>query len=107
MIDLRKVISPNIRRSAKYALAFLPDKLFLRIHYFATTGQMIHFKNPKGYNEKLQWIKIYDRHPEHGKLVDKLAVREHIKEVWGEEHLFPLLGYWKSFEEIIAEYFLS
>ena len=100
MIDLRKVISPNIRRSAKYALAFLPDKLFLRIHYFATTGQMIHFKNPKGYNEKLQWIKIYDRHPEHGKLVDKLAVREHIQEVWGEEHLFPLLGYWKSFEEI-------
>lgn len=100
MIDLRKVIGQNIRRSMKYALVFLPDKTFLRIHYFATTGRMIHFKNPKGYNEKLQWIKIYDRHPEHSRLVDKLTVREHIKEVWGEEHLFPLLGYWKSFEEI-------
>lgn len=100
MIDLRKVISRNVRNAVKHSLSVLPDKLYLRIYYFATTGRMIHFKNPKGFNEKLQWIKIYDRHPEHSKLVDKLAVREHIKEVWGEEHLFPLLGYWKSFEDI-------
>ena len=32
--------------------------------------------------------------------MDKLKVRDHIKKVWGEEHLFPLLGYWKSFDEI-------
>ena len=100
MIDLRKFIGPSVRGNIMYALWFLPDKVYLRLFYFATTGRVINFKSPKGFNEKLQWIKVYDRHPEHGKLVDKLAVREHIKEVWGEEHLFPLLGYWKSFDEI-------
>lgn len=100
MIDLRKIINSKMRGNIMYALSFLPDKLYLRLFYFCTTGKMIHFKKPKGYNEKLQWIKIYDRHPEHSQLVDKLAVREHIKEVWGEDHLFPLLGYWKSFDEI-------
>ena len=103
MIDLRKVFSRSVRKKIMYALTRLPDKTYLRLFYFATTGRMIHFRNPKGFNEKLQWIKIYDRHPEHGKLVDKLAVRDHIKEVWGEEHLFPLLGYWKSFDEIDFE----
>ena len=100
MFDLRKIFPSGMRGKIMYSLSFLPDKLYLRLFYFATTGRMINFRNPKGYNEKLQWIKVYDRHPEHGKLVDKLAVREHIKEVWGEEHLFPLLGYWKSFDEI-------
>ena len=100
MIDLRKIIGPDLRGRIMYALSFLPDKLYLRLFYFATTGRMLHFRNPRGYNEKLQWIKIYDRHPEHSKLVDKVAVREHIKEVWGEEHLFPLLGYWECFDEI-------
>lgn len=94
MIDLWKIIKPEIRGKIMYSLSFLPDKLYLRLFYFCTTGKLINFKNPKGYNEKLQWIKIYDRHPEHSKLVDKLAVREHIREVWGEEHLFPLLGDW-------------
>jgi len=100
MIDLRKIFGPRLRGNIMYALSFLPDKLYLRLFYFATTGRMIHYRNPKGYNEKLQWLKIYDRHPEHSKLVDKLAVREHIAEVLGEEYLFPLLGYWKSFDEI-------
>lgn len=100
MIDLRKIIGPGVRGKMMYALSFLPDRLYLRLFYFATTGRMIHFRNPRGFNEKLQWLKVYDKHPEYGKLVDKLAVREYIKEVWGEEHLFPLLGYWKSFDEI-------
>lgn len=83
-----------------YALSFLPDKLYLRLFYFSTTGRKINFKNPKGFNEKLQWLKVNDRRAEYTKLVDKLAVRAHIKDVLGEEYLFPLLGSWESFDEI-------
>ena len=100
MIDLRKVFKRSIRGKMMYALSFLPDKLYLNIFYFSTTGKFINFKNPKGFNEKLQWLKVNDRRPEYTKLVDKLAVREHIKEVLGEEYLFPLLGYWESFDDI-------
>ncbi len=100
MIDLRKIFSSKVRGKLMYLLSFLPDKLYLRIFYFSTTGKLINFKTPKGFNEKLQWLKVNDRRPEYTKLVDKLAVREHIANVLGEEYLFPLLGKWESFEEI-------
>ena len=81
-------------------LNFLPDKLYLQLFYFAACGKLINFNNPRGFNEKQQWLKIFDQHPEYSKLVDKLAVRSHIDKVLGTGHLFPLLGYWKSFDEI-------
>lgn len=100
MFDLRKILGRKTREKIMYALSFLPDKLYLQLFYFATTGKFINFKNPKGYNEKLQWLKINDKHAEYSKLVDKLAVRKHIEEVLGKEYLFPLLGYWESFDDI-------
>lgn len=86
-----------------YFLSFLPDKLYLQLFYFATTGKFIDFKNPKGFCEKLQWLKVNEKNPQYAKLVDKLAVRKHITEVLGEEYLFPLLGSWKKFEDINFE----
>ncbi len=100
MIDLRKVFGRNIREKMMYALSFLPDKLYLQIFYFSTTGKFINFKNPKGFNEKLQWLKVNDKNNEYSRLVDKFAVRGHIAETLGEEYLFPLLGKWESFDEI-------
>lgn len=35
-----------------------PDKIFINIKFF---GHFVDFKNPKTYNEKLQWLKIYNR----------------------------------------------
>ncbi|MBQ4573411.1 MAG: glycosyl transferase [Clostridia bacterium] len=100
MIDLRKVFGRDFREKMMYALSILPDKLYLQIFYFSTTGKFINFKNPRGFNEKLQWLKVNDRRPEYTQLVDKLAVRDHIEKVLGEEYLFPLLGKWESFDEI-------
>lgn len=100
MVDLRNVFSRNFRENMMFALSFLPDKPYLQLFYFATTRKFINFKDPKGFNEKLQWLKIYDKHPEYSKLVDKYAVREHIAETLGEEYLFPLIGKWESFDEI-------
>ena len=100
MIDLKKILSRNLRSKIMYALSFLPDKLYLQLFYFSRTGKFIDFKHPKGFNEKLQWLKVNEKNPLYSKLVDKLAVREHISEILGEEYLFPLLGAWKSFDDI-------
>ena len=100
MIDLRKIFSRNFRGNIMHALSFLPDKPYLQLFYFATTRKFINFKNPKGFNEKLQWLKVNDKRPEYSQLVDKLAVRDHIAEILGEEYLFPLLGKWESFNDI-------
>ena len=85
MIDLRKIFGPNIRGKIMYSLSFLPDKPYLQLFYFATTRKFINFKNPKGFCEKLQWLKVNDRRPEYTELVDKLAVRDCIADVLGEE----------------------
>ncbi|MCX7883741.1 MAG: glycosyl transferase [Caloramator sp.] len=57
-------------------------------------------QNPKTFNEKLQWLKLYDRNPLYTKLVDKYEVRKYIAETIGEEYLVPLIGVWDKFEEI-------
>ncbi len=100
MLNLKKIIPRNLRYKLMSFFSFLPDKPYIALFYWATTGKKLNLRTPVGYNEKLQWLKLNDRHVEYGKLVDKLAVREYISEILGEEHLFPLLGKWKSFDEI-------
>ena len=82
------------------ALSFLNDATYLKLFYFFTTGKRLNLKNPVGFNEKLQWLKLYDRHPEYSLLADKLAVKEHINKLLGEGHVFPLLGKWDKFDDI-------
>lgn len=99
-MDLRKVLSRNVRGRLMDALWWLPDAPYVQLFYFAINSRFPNIKNPKGYNEKLQWLKLHDKHPEYRELVDKLRVREIIKEKLGEEYLFPILGYWDRFSDI-------
>lgn len=79
---------------------YLPDKLYLKLWYRYVTGEKLNLNNPQTFNEKLQWLKLYDRNPLYTKLVDKYEVREYIKEKIGEEYLIPLLGVWDNVDEI-------
>lgn len=63
-------------------------------------GKKLDLKNPQTFNEKLQWLKLYDRNPEYTKMVDKYEVRKYISEKIGEEYLIPLLGVWDRFDDI-------
>lgn len=79
---------------------FLPDKFYLKLVYWGETGKLLNLKNPKTYNEKLQWLKLYDRKKEYIQYVDKYEVRKYIKETLGEEYLIPLIAVYDSVEEI-------
>ena len=81
----------------------LPDKLYLSLLYRITIGKSISFSNPKSFNEKLQWLKIYDRRLEYTIYVDKFKVREHIAKTIGKQYLIPLLGVWDNPDEIDFE----
>lgn len=100
MINLKKLLSGKTRERIMYSLKFLPDELYIKLFYFSISGKWLDLNNPKGFNEKQNWLKLHDRHLEYSILADKLAVREHIDQTLGEGHLFPLLGKWKSFDEI-------
>ena len=72
----------------------------LYVWYHRTTKQYLNLANPRTYNEKLQWMKLYDSTPLKTQLADKFMVREWVKEKIGENYLIPLLGAWDSFDEI-------
>lgn len=78
----------------------MPDEEYLKKCFKACMGEDLHLDNPKTFNEKLQWLKLYDRKPEYTMMVDKYKVREYIKEKLGEEYLIPLLGVWDKAEDI-------
>lgn len=79
---------------------WMSDEAFLKLRFRAEMGYKLNLKNPRTYNEKLQWLKLYDRKPEYGKMVDKYAVKDYVAELIGEEYVIPLLGVYDTFEEI-------
>lgn len=72
----------------------------LKSWFQAETGKTLNLHSPQTFNEKIQWLKLYDSTPEKTRLADKYQVREWVRETIGEEYLIPLLGVWDSFEEI-------
>ena len=89
-----------IKRIAKFPTRILSDKGYVFLDYIRNLHSIPNLKQPKNFNEKLQYIKLYDHNPKYTKMVDKLAMREIIKEKIGEGYTVPVLGIWNSFEEI-------
>lgn len=79
------------------------DKKFLECRFFLEMGKKLDIKNPQTFNEKLQWLKLYDRKPIYTTMVDKVAVKDYVAKIIGEEYIIPTLGTWKSFDEINFE----
>lgn len=79
---------------------WIPDGAYLKMIYYLRTGNKLHLNNPLTFNEKLQWLKLYNRKPEYTKLVDKIAVKEYVAKIIGEEFVIPTLGVWRSFDDI-------
>lgn len=72
----------------------------LKDWFYINTGSHLNLDNPQSFNEKIQWMKLYDDVPEKTKLADKYLVRDWVKEKVGKEHLIPLLGVWDRFDDI-------
>lgn len=78
----------------------LSDEEYLKRKYRAAVKKELDLNNPQTFNEKLQWLKLYDRRPEYTPLVDKFAVKQIVAGKIGEEHIIPTLGVWDNFDEI-------
>lgn len=78
----------------------MSDEEYLRRKFKATMGKELNLDTPQTFNEKLQWLKLYNRKPEYTMMVDKYLVRQYIADKLGEEYLIPLLGVWDDPEDI-------
>lgn len=76
------------------------DKSYIRLKYFLTFKNRINLKNPRTFNEKIQWLKLYDRKSIYTKLVDKYEVKLIVSKMIGEEYIIPTLGIYDTFEQI-------
>ena len=81
----------------------IPDELYLKIRYMRFCHKWLNLTNPQTFNEKLQWLKLYDRKPEYTTMVDKYAVKKFVADIIGAEYIIPTLGVWNHFDEIDFE----
>ena len=81
----------------------ITDKLFLKLKYKVIMRKKIDFSNPQTFNEKLQWLKLYDRNPEYTKMVDKYEAKKYVSDIIGEEYIIPTLGIYDKFDDIDFE----
>ncbi len=78
----------------------MSDEKLLKKMFKATMGRELDLEDPKTFNEKIQWLKLYNRRPEYIIMADKYKVRDHISEKLGEDYLIPLLGVWNDPNDI-------
>lgn len=105
-VGLRYLIDESYRFYVNSYLGitnFMSDEKYLRKKFKICIGKELNLENPKTFNEKLQWLKLYNRKSEYTIMVDKYKVREYIKNKIGEEYLIPLIGIWNSTDEIDFE----
>lgn len=78
----------------------LPNSLYLKLTYYKRIGKKLNLKSPQTFNEKLQWLKLYNRKPEYTKMVDKYEAKQYVEKIIGKEYIIPTLGIWNKFEDI-------
>ena len=84
----------------KISSKILPDKIYLSLKFKYKMGHFLNLENPQTFNEKLQWLKLYNRKPEYTIMVDKHEVKKYVADIIGEEYIIPTLGVWNHFDEI-------
>jgi len=93
----------KIRRKGQVlAQKILPAETMCKLYSYVMLKKKVDLKNPKTFNEKIQWSKIhsYPNNPLVVKCADKYAVREYVKEKGLGDSLVPLLGAWCDSRDI-------
>lgn len=81
----------------------MDDAMYLKRMFEIAMGYKLNLNNPQTYNEKLQWLKLYDHNPIYTVMVDKYAVKDYVANIIGYKYIIPTLGVWDKFEDIDFE----
>ena len=78
----------------------LSDENYLKWKFKKLVGYTLNLKSPLSYNEKLQWLKLNDIHPEYTKMVDKIEAKKYVASIIGNDYIIPTLGVWDKVSDI-------
>lgn len=81
----------------------MPDKEYIERMYDAKMRDELDLNNPKLYNEKLQWLKLYDRKTIYSTMVDKIEAKKYAASIIGDEYIIPTINTWDDPDEIDFE----
>lgn len=95
-----KMDDEQLKEKFKYVL---DDKEYISRQYEYYMGRKPDLDYPRSFNEKLQWLKLYDRKPEYTQMIDKYEAKKYVADIIGEEYLIPTLGIYDSVDEIEFE----
>ena len=59
-------------------LNWMSDEQFIKTKYKLAFGKELDLEFPRSYNEKLQWLKLYNRRPEYTLMVDKYEAKKYV-----------------------------
>ena len=89
-----------VKEFGKKLVGLIPAKPWLSYRFRRKLGYSMDWKDPKTFNQKLQWLKVYDRKPIYTTMVDKYEAKKYVADLIGEEYIIPTLGVWDSFDDI-------
>jgi len=91
---------------SKHLFIYLSDKFYFQFMFMVTNLRLgfkpylLNLSNPKSFNEKINWLKLYHRFENGPMLADKIAVRDFVKNQIGENYLIPLIETYENANEI-------
>ena len=81
----------------------MPDEEYLKKKFKGLMGYPLNIESPTTFNEKLQWLKLYNRKDEYTTMVDKYAAKKYVADIIGEQYIIPTYGVWENFSDIDFE----
>lgn len=97
---IRLLIGKILLKLDFYKIIHLSDEKFLKITYEKIFCKKLNLDNPQTFNEKLQWLKLYNRKDIYTTMVDKYEVKKYVANIIGEEYIISTLGIYDKFEDI-------
>ena len=78
----------------------LPDYAAINLVYFRIFGRLPNLRNPRTFNEKIAWRKLYQHNPLFPIFSDKVAVKAEIAKLTGAQHIIETLWVGNNPEDI-------
>lgn len=109
MKNIRKYIPYTLKRFLRKYIFPLPEiqnlsikqrEIKLKEFYKLKTGQELDLDNPQLFTEKLQWLKLYYKHPDLRRCVDKADFKDYVKEKLGGGYTAPIICIWDKPEQV-------
>lgn len=105
VVNVIKRIIANPKDTKSIILYRLPwlimdDRKYVEFLWKQRMDYPLNLDNPITFNEKLQWIKLYDHNPLYTKMVDKYEAKEYVASKIGEQYIIKTIGVWDRFEDI-------